>query len=1097
MLERVLNFSLQHRYLVVAVTLLAAAVGAYSFTQLKIDAVPDITNNQVAINTSFPSLSPEEVEKQIAFIVETSLLGIPGLQYTRSISRNGFCQVIAVFDDGVDPYFARQQITERLSESRDQLPPGAEPTLGPMATGLGEVFMYTVHFAHPGGSGAEIRDGKPGWQPDGSYLTQEGERLYGEIEQLAYLRTIQDWVIKPQLRGISGLADVEALGGYQKQYLIQPDPHRLASFGLTFDAITAAVERNNSSIGAGYIERNGEGIAVRADGRVRSIDDIASIVIDVRSGAPVRVRDVAQVLVGGELRAGTATMNGEEVVGGTALMLIGANSRTVAKDVGARMEEVRLALPPDVVVTTVINRTRLVDATIRTVSKNLLEGAVLVVIVLFFLLGNLRAALIAALAIPLSMVITAFGMVQSNVSGNLMSLGAIDFGLIVDGAVIIIENCLRELGAVETRGGRTLTGSERVTTILRAATQVRSATAFGEAIIITVYIPILLLTSVEGKMFRPMAATVIFALIAAFVLSLTFIPALAGILLRGKVSHGETFFMRGARALYTPVLAMALCARYAVILAAIATFGGSVLLFMQLGQEFVPQLDEGDFDILTARIPSMGLTESTRLQKEVEKVLMKFPEVKLAYSKTGTADMASDPLAPCNSDTFVILKPKNQWPDPGGTKEELRERMATALEQIPGVQYEYSQPIEDRFNEMIAGVRQDVAIKVYGDTYEHILPVAKAITKVIEKIPGAADVQMQQVEGLPVLDIEYERDALARYGVSIADVEKVITAAGVGIEAGVVYEGDRRFPIVVRLADNLRQDLSAIEEIPVALPKPEAVHEPEEGERPSATISGGVGYVPLKSLANLSMTEGLNEIGRDNAKRRIYVKTNVRGRDLASFVNDAKALITKDVTVPAGVWLQWGGQFETLVAARERLAIVVPLCLFLIILLLFTSFGSVRLAMIVFSGVPFALTGGIVSLWLRGFPFSITAAVGFIALSGVAVLNGLVMVSFIHQLRLTGVPFEEAIRRGSLVRLRPVLTTALVASLGFVPMALATGTGAEVQKPLATVVIGGLISSTLLTLVVLPALYRVFGGGGAGTSNLRSDKSLLVYTETE
>ncbi|MCC6795066.1 MAG: CusA/CzcA family heavy metal efflux RND transporter [Candidatus Hydrogenedentes bacterium] len=1085
MLERVLKFSLEHRYLVVLITLFAAAAGTYSFTQLKIDAVPDITNNQVAINTSIPSLSSEEVERQVAYIIETSLAGIPGLQETRSISRNGFCQIIAIFDDAIDPYFARQQITERISEMRGLLPSGAEPSLGPMATGLGEVYMYALAFEHEDGQGAEVKSGEPGWQSDGTYLTQEGETLRTEAERLAYLRTLQDWVIKPQLRGIPGLADVETLGGYQKQYQIRPNPRRLASFGLTFDDLAAAVQRNNSSIGGGYVERNGEGFAIRADGRVRSLDELSNLVIEVRNNAPIYIRDVAELGIGGELRAGTATMNGREVVGGTALMLVGANSRIVAKLVGDRITEVRRTLPPDIALTTVIDRTRLVDATIRTVAKNLIEGAVLVVIVLFLLLGNARAAFIATLAIPLSMLIAAFGMVQFNVSGNLMSLGAIDFGLIVDGAVIIIENCLRELNETSQRLNRRLTMEERVHTILHAATQVRSATAFGEAIIITVYIPILLLTGTEGKMFQPMAATVIFALAGAFVLSLTFIPALAGIVLRGAHSDRQTFFMRMAHAAYAPLLHFALRARYAVIAGAIAILAGTVFMMMQLGQEFIPQLDEGDFDILTARIPSMGLTESTRLQMEVEKELMKFPEVKLAYSKTGTADMASDPLAPCNSDTFVVLKAKSEWPNPNDSKEALRERIESALEEIPGIEYEYSQPIEDRFNEMIEGVRQDVAIKVYGDTYENILPVAKAITAVVQKVPGAADVQMQQVEGLPMIDIEYDRAALTRYGISVADVESIIATAGVGREAGTVFEGDRRFPIVVRLADNVREDLRAIEELPVPLPKAKTPVKQEEGETAPSSVSGGVGYVPLKEVAHLRVTEGLNEIGRDNAKRRIYVKANVRGRDIASFVEDAKKQIADGVNIPAGIWLEWGGQFETLVAARERLAIVVPFCLLLIMLLLFTSFGSMRLALLVFSGVPFALTGGVLSLWLRGYPFSITAAVGLIALSGVAVLNGLVMVTVIHQLLNEGHALQDAIRKGSLMRLRPVLTTALVASLGFIPMALATGTGAEVQKPLATVVIGGLISSTILTLLVLPALYRVFGNSKADGPKLR------------
>ncbi len=1060
MLERILAFSVSHRYFVVLIVLGVAAAGVFSLARLSIDAVPDITNKQVQINTAYPAFSPVEIEKQITFPIETALAGIPGLEYTRSLSRNGFSQVTAVFRDSVDIYFARQQLSERIVEAKDSLPQGAEPRMGATATALDEVYMWTVEYAHPHGKDAPVQDGQPGWQSDGAYLTPEGQRLTTDLERETYLRTVQDWIIRPQLKGIDGVADIDGIGGYGKQYQVQPDPMRLYAYGMTFQDVIDAIERNNVSVGAGYIEQNGEAYSVRLAGRIESADAIADIVIGTRQGTPIYVRDVAEVVIGGDLRTGSGSRDGEEVVIGTAIKLIDANSRSVARDVDARIREVGRSLPPDIEVRTVLNRMKLVDATIATVRNNLATGAALVIVVLFILLGNARAALITALAIPLSMLMMATGMVQARVSGNLMSLGAIDFGLIIDGAVIIVENCLRRLVAKQQAVGRRLALDERLHEVRLAAHEMVRPSAFGQGIIITVYLPILALTGVEGKMFKPMAITVIFALVSAFVLSLTFIPAMTAIFMTGKVKEKESIFIRGAKRVYAPCLAAALKLRYPVVALAVAAFVGGLLLFRTLGQEFVPRLDEQDFLIISARIPGTGITQSTSMQLDIERTLKRFPEVSVVFSKTGTADMATDPLPPNEADMFVMLKPKAERPDPNETKEHLRQRMEDALEQLPGNAYEFTQPIEDRVNEMLAGVRTDLAVRVFGDSFDQMLAPAQHIEKILQTIPGAADVKADPIEGLPAMDIYFDRSAIARYGLNVSDVENTVATAIGGHEAGIVFEGDRRYDIVVRLSDAARKDLATLNQLPVLLP--------------GRSEKANPGYIPLQSVAHIALTEGINEVSRENGKRRVSVQANIRGRDIASFVAEARRRIEGEVALPPGTWLEWGGQFKNLVVARQRLAVVVPLCFFLIFLLLFSTFNSAKHAMLVFTGVPLALTGGIVLLWLRDMPFSITAAVGFIALSGVAVLNGLVMVSCINQLRSEGAPLNEAIVHGSLLRLRPVLMTALVASLGFVPMAIATGTGAEVQRPLATVVIGGLTSSTLLTLLVLPALYRIF-----------------------
>ncbi|MCC6677761.1 MAG: CusA/CzcA family heavy metal efflux RND transporter [Phycisphaerales bacterium] len=1114
MLESVLHFSIRNRWLVVLLTVMAAGLGVISLRKLPIDAVPDITNNQVQINALAPSLSPLEVEKQVTFPIENALAGIPGLESTRSLSRNGFAQVTAIFDDGVNIYFARQQVAERLGEAKESLPPGVDPVMGPIATGLGEIYMYTVEYETPRGDGAVAVDGAPGWQKDGSYRTPEGRALTTDLERAAYLREVQDWIIRPQLRNVKDVAGVDAIGGYVKQYHVQPDPMKLVAYGLTFSEVIEAIEKSNVSTGAGYVEHKGESYLVRATGRIESIDQLGAIAVGSRKGVPVHVRDIVApggIGVGRELRTGSASENGEEVVVGTVIMLLGANSREVAARVALRMEEIQRTLPPGIRAKTVLNRTRLVDATIATVRTNLLEGAVLVMVVLLLLLGNIRAAIICALAIPLSMLLTATGMVQSRISGNLMSLGAIDFGLIVDGAVITVENCLRRLAERQHREGRLLSLQERLHEVMLASKEMIRPSVFGQAIIITVYFPLLALTGVEGKLFHPMAITVIFALIAAFVLSLTFIPAMVAILIRGRVAEKEMFLIRWAKSCYEPAVGMALRFRWPVIAAAVLAFAGSAALFTRLGQEFVPTLDEKDIAMHAMRIASTSLSQSQALQSDVERAVASIPEVAFVYSKTGTAELASDPMPPNVSDTFIILKPVEQWrseaeieraiaaasaaapsvhapesdghghgeaPRAAGRKGRLVELIERTVARIPGNNYEFTQPIQMRFNELISGVRGDVAVKIYGDDFTTMEGSAARIFEALAGTPGAADLKIEQTQGLPVMTVDVDRAAIARYGLSVHDVQAVVASAIGGAHAGQVFEGDRRFDLVIRLHDSLRGRIDVLDGLPIPLPAVREEAQPAD-LMPARTLAGHdvhtgeLGFMPLGQLARISIAEGVNQISRENGKRRIVVQCNVRGRDLGSFVREAQAAVDR-IPLPSGQWLAWGGQYENLAAAKARLAVVVPLCFFLIFVLLFSTFKSVKYALLVFSAVPLGLTGGIVSLWLRGMPFSISAAVGFIALSGVAVLNGLVMVSFINDLRRSGVPRDAAILRGCLVRLRPVLMTALVASLGFLPMALARGTGAEVQRPLATVVVGGLLSSTLLTLVVLPALYRVF-----------------------
>jgi cobalt-zinc-cadmium resistance protein CzcA len=1053
MIKRILDLSIQHRWIVVLFSLGFVALGVWSLARLPVDAVPDITNKQVQINTTAPALSPVEIEKQVTFRIETALAGIAGLQTTRSLSRNGFSQVTAIFSEKTDIYFARQQINERLIDVRASLPPGADPKMGPISTGLGEIYMWTVSL------GPKSSDGKSGWQADGSFRTAEGELLKTDIERGAYLRTVQDWIIRPQIKTVPGVAGVDAIGGFIKQFQVKPDPAKLIALGLSFSDIVRAIEMNNISRGASTIDRNGEGIAVRTGGRLESLADIGDVTIVTRGAVPVRIRDVADVTIGGEIRTGSASRDGHEVVVGTALMLIGNNSRTVSAAVDEKMQDVRRTLPAGVTVETVLNRTQLVDATVTTVAWNLGEGALLVIAVLFLLLGNFRAAFITALVIPLAMLMTAFGMLQGRISANLMSLGALDFGLIVDGAVIITENTLRHLAEKQAAAGRTLSLQERLTTVKSAAEEMIGPTVYGQAIIILVYVPLLTFSGVEGKMFEPMALTVILALVSAFVLSLTFVPALIAIAVTGRVTESDSRLVHSLKTSYAPLLKRAIERPSAAIVTGLVLFGAALLLFSRLGQEFIPTLDEKNIAMHALRIPSTSLTQSQTMQLEVEKAISAFPQVSYVFSKTGTAEVASDPMPPNASDTFIILKPQDQWPYPELTKAGLLQQIEDAVRELPGNTYEFTQPIQMRFNELLAGVRGDLAIKVFGDEFEPLLRSAGQVANILKKTRGATDVKVEQVSGLSVLDITVDKIEIARRGLSLATVQEVIGTAIGGRSAGAVFEGDRSFDIVVRLPEDIRGDLDALKNLPVSLPT--------AGVTPLT--------VPLGQLATFRISEGPNQISRENGKRRVVITANVRDRDIAAVVNDARSQIETAVTLPSGDWMSWGGQFENLAAARAKLLIVVPVCFVLIFLLLMGALGTARDALMVFSAVPLALTGGVVALWLRGIPFSVSAAVGFIALSGVAVLNGLVMLTYIKQLMAKGYKKTDAIFAGALTRLRPVAMTALVASLGFVPMALATGTGAEVQRPIATVVIGGLISATLLTLFVLPALYAWFG----------------------
>lgn len=1029
MITSILRTSIKRRGIFLMLSFIVIGLGLFSYQKLPIDAVPDITNVQVQINTQAQGYSPLETEQRITFLVETALAGLPNLDYTRSLSRYGLSQVTAVFEEGTDLYFARNLINERIGIIKSQLPQGIEPEMGPIATGLGEIYMYTLS-AEPG---TKTSDGRP-------------------FDAMA-LRELHDWVVKPQLALVKGITEVNAIGGYTKQYHINPDPQLMLNFGVSTDDLLRALKRNNANQGAGYIERNGQQILVRSQAQLSTIDDIGQVVVTLTNQSPVTVDDIAEVAIGKELRTGAATREGIETVLGTAMMLIGENSRAVALAVADKVEKIQSSLPDGVLIETVYDRTALVDKAIDTVRKNLVEGALLVIVVLFLLLGNVRAAIITAAVIPLAMLATITGMVHTGVSANLMSLGALDFGLIVDGAVIIVENCIRRLSESQRRTGAVLPLKERLEVVFEATNEVIRPSLFGVMIITIVYIPIFSLTGVEGKMFHPMAATVILALLAAMVFSITLVPAAVALFMSGKVSEKESPVIVGAKSVYRPVLLWALKLRWLVMITASLLVVVSVWLGMRLGTEFVPQLDEGDIALHAMRVPGTGIEQAVDMQKRLEQTIMQYPQVQTVFAKTGTAEVATDAMPPNVTDTFMMLKPHDQWPNPELSKAEFVEQLERDLQNVPGNNYEFTQPIQMRFNELISGVRADLGIKIYGDDLTTLRNTAVNILSVLQDIPGAADARLEQIDEIPIFTVNPKPNALARYNLDVTDSQMWLSASIGGKEAGLIFEGDRRFELIVRYPEGIRNNLNALGSIPI--------------------MTGEGAYVPISEVAQLEFASIPSQISRENGKRRIVVTANVRDRDLGSFVNEAKQQIAQNVDLPSGYWLDYGGTFEQLESASQRLSLVVPATLFLILTLLVIAFGSFKDALIIFTGVPLALTGGFLALWIRDMPLSISAGIGFIALSGIAVLNGLVMLSFIRQrLDETG-DLMNSIIDGALTRLRPVLMTALVASLGFVPMALNVGTGAEVQRPLATVVIGGIISSTLLTLLVLPVLYKL------------------------
>jgi len=1033
MFEKLIRFSIAQRWLVLLIALAIAVLGVFSYQKLPIDAVPDITNVQVQINTSAPGYAPLEAEQRITYPIETIMAGLPKLEQTRSISRYGLSQVTVVFEDGTDIYFARQLVNERIGQAKEKLPAGILPQMGPVSTGLGEIFMWTVETK----AGALKLDGTP----------------YNPMD----LREIQDWIIKPQLRNVPGVNEINTVGGYVKQYQVAPYIDRLMARGLSLGDLVNALENNNANVGAGYIERTGEQYLIRVPGQVSNVEDIRNIVIDTKLGVPVRIQDVAEVIIGSESRNGAATENGEEIVLGTVFMLTGENSRKVSAAVEAKLDQINPTLPVGVIAKTVYNRTVLIDKAINTVKTNLLEGALLVVAVLFIFLGNIRAAIITMLVIPLAMLFTFSGMVSGKVTANLMSLGALDFGIIVDGAVVIVENCMRRLAHRQQTLGRQLTQSERFEAVFEAAQEVRKPLIYGQLIIMAVYLPIFALAGIEGKMFHPMAFTVVIALLGAMLLSVTFIPAAVALLITGKVQEKEQPMIVWVAKSYVPAFKWAMLNKTLVLTIVAVAVLLSGLLASRMGSEFVPSLNEGDIALHALRIPGTSLTQAVEMQKELERTIKAFPQVENIFAKLGTAEIATDPMPPSVADNFIILKPKSEWPDPDLTKNALIAQMQIAVNQVPGNNYEFTQPIQMRFNELISGVRSDLAVKVFGDNMEVMNNTAEEIAKALSSIQGGEDVKVEQTTGLPILTVNIDRQKIARLGVNVTDVQEAISIAMNGREAGTFFEGDRRFDIVVRLSESVRADIEAFKRLPIKV------------DSTSATPV----YLQLGEVARIDIAPAANQFSRENGKRNVVITANVRDRDIGSYVAEAQQLIHQTVKIPAGYWLSWGGTFEQLQSASKRLQIVVPLSLLLVFILLYAMFNNFRDGLIVFTGIPFALTGGVLMLWVRDIPLSISAGVGFIALSGVAVLNGLVMISFIRQRIADGNPLDKAIEEGSLSRLRPILITALVASLGFIPMAISSGTGAEVQRPLATVVIGGIWSSTLLTLLVLPILYQL------------------------
>ena len=1056
MFKLIIEASVRHRWVVVLVAALVAALGLYNLTRLPIDAVPDITNRQVQITTLAPALSPDQVERRVTYPLETAMAGLPGLESTRSLSRNGFSQITVVFTDRTDIYFARQQVAERMRGAAADLPEGVEPALAPITTGLGEVLIWTVDYA-PFNARKVARTGRPGWQADGAYLTPEGERLTTAKQRATYLRTVQDWIIAPQMRTTPGLAGIDVNGGYVKEYAVRPDVAALTRYGLSVTNLAKALERANVQSGAGYVQRAGEALVVRVDARASTLEDLAQAPVVNRAGLTVRVADVATVEIGQAPRLGGASRDGHEAVLGTALMLAGENSRTTAQAAARQLAKVNDSLPRDVVAEPVLDRSALVNSTIATVARNLAEGAMLVIVVLFLLLGNFRAAAITALMIPLSFLFAVIGMNRFGISGNLMSLGALDFGLMVDGGVVVIENTLLMLSQRRGKLGRPLVVRERLDVAVRAARQMVKPAAFGQLIILLVFTPLLMLDGVEGKTFVPMGATVMLALIGAFVFSFTFVPAMTALLVRepklihldanGRIEEHETRLLRFARRGIEPAIRAATARPKVVLATALGALVLGAISFSVLGREFIPTLDEGDIAMQASRVPSVSLEQSLQMQMGLERAITALPEVETVFSRTGTAEAAVDPMPVNISDSVIILKDRKAWPDPKLSKEDLIARIEKAAGAQIGNSFEFSQPIELRFNELISGVRGDLAVMVYGDDFEVMKSVADQVADRLRQTPGAADVKVEQVSGLPTLTIHVDRFNAASYGLSAADVSETVSAAVGGAEAGQVFERDRRFDVVVRLADEARTDPAALEALPVV-------------------AANGV-IAPLSTVARIQTGEGPNQISRHDGSRRIVVQANVRGRDLGGFVVEAQRSMT-EVPLPPGYRLEWGGQFENLKRAEQRLALVLPVVFVLIGVLLFMALGSLTEAGLVFACVPLALVGGALALLLRGMPFSVSAAVGFIAVSGVATLNGLVLMQAIRERLEAGLAPLEAAVQGASSRLRAVLTTATVAIVGFLPMALAHGAGAEVQKPLATVVIGGLLTATALTLLVLP-----------------------------
>lgn len=1024
--DRLIQFAISNAIWVMLFVMTWIAVGVWSYQKLPIDAVPDITNTQVQINTQANGYTALEVEQRITYPIETAMAGIPNLEQTRSISRYGLSQVTIIFKDGTDIYWARQLINQRLQEADGQLPDAVDPVMSPVSTGLGEIYQWVVK-AQPN---AKKDDGTP----------------YSAMD----LREIQDWIVRPQLQRVKGVAEINSIGGYNKTYIVSPDLKRLQQLQISLTEFQVALQENNENRGAGFIEENGQQLTVRVPGMLSTVEDIQNITVSVKNGLPIRVADVASVAIGHDLRTGAATYNGEETVLGIAMMMMGENSRTVAQAVDAKVKEIQSTLPKGVEIETVYDRTSLVNKAIKTVQKNLVEGAILVIVILFIFLGNFRAALITACVIPLSMLFTLTGMAEQNISANLMSLGALDFGIIVDGAVVIVENCIRRLAEAQHHTGRLLTRQERFREVFLAAKQARKPLLFGQAIIMVVYLPIFALTGVEAKMFHPMAMTVVMALLGAMILSVTFVPAAVALFITGEVKEKESRWMQTLKRKYQHILDWAYQFKMVVVALAISILVLTGVLTTQIGSEFAPQLSEGDFALQQMRSPSTGLEQSLRMQENTEKLILKnFSEVKAVFARTGTAEVATDVMPPNISDAVILLKPRDQWENPKQSIDELRTRMQEFLETIPGNNSEFSQPIELRFNELISGVRSDVGIKVFGDDMDVLNTQAQAIAQKVQKISGATAVKVEQTTGLPVLNVDINHALAAQYGLSVKNIQDVVAASVGGQNVGQILQGDRRFDFEIRLPDEQRtaQNLA---QLPIQLP------------------NGGL--IQLQDVAKVETISGMSQVGRENGKRRVIVTTNVEGRDLGSFVQELQATL-KQQPLPAGYWLEYGGQFENLASAAARMQIVIPLALVTIFILLMAVFHNFKESLLVFSGVPFALSGGLVALWLRDIPLSMSAGVGFIALSGVAVLNGLVMLSFIKELR-GQFDVHKATWQGAILRLRPVLMTAFVASLGFIPMAIATGTGAEVQRPLATVVIGGIISSTLLTLIILPVVYR-------------------------